>query len=442
LVTVPAKTPGGQARSTETWRRLLRAGTVPALLVSIGTMTANLLGYGFFLVLNRTQTPENLGVVVALTNLAVIGAVPALALQLVVARRVARARVTHDQSSAGGTALRTGAMVGLAMALLTAAAAPLITWALHLDSEVPALLLALVVGPICLTYAVLGDLQGTDRFLALAALYVTVGLTRLVAGVLAGLAGWGVTGVLGALAAAAVAAALVALAVMGVSSAREAVRRGESWHRPVLHGMTATSALLVVSSLDAPLARHFLPPVAAGEFAVLTIFSKAALWAPAFVVTVVYSRMATRRGSRHVGLAVSATAAIVALGVLVTLVLRQPLVLLVGGASYAHLAGLVPLFTAIGGMWALAQVFVYWRLARADHRFGLLLWVVAIVVIAIAALATHKSPAQLAWTLFGGGCLVVLVGAGLLAVAVRRHRAGEVLVGGLVPGPADPDADI
>lgn len=98
---MPAKTPGGQARSTETWRRLLRAGTVPALLVSIGTMTANLLGYGFFLVLNRTQTPENLGVVVALTNLAVIGAVPALALQLVVARRVARARVTHDQSSAG-----------------------------------------------------------------------------------------------------------------------------------------------------------------------------------------------------------------------------------------------------------------------------------------------------------------------------------------------------
>ena len=56
-------------------------------------------------------------------------------------------------------------MVGLAMALLTAAAAPLITWALHLDSEVPALLLAPRRGPTCLTYAVLGDLQGTDRFL-------------------------------------------------------------------------------------------------------------------------------------------------------------------------------------------------------------------------------------------------------------------------------------
>jgi O-antigen/teichoic acid export membrane protein len=423
--------------------RMLRTGTVPALLISVGTMTANLLGYGFFLVLNRTQTSENLGALVALTNLAVIGAVPALALQLVVARRVARARAADgDQASAGGTALRTGTVVGGAMILLTCVLAPIVIWGLHLDGPTPALLLALVVGPTCLTYAVLGDLQGTDRFLALAGLYVTVGLSRLLAGVLAGLAGWGVTGVMAAIAAAAIVAALVAMLVVGAPAAREALRRGPSWHRPVLHGMTATSALLVVSSLDAPLARHFLDPVAAGEFAVLTIFSKAALWAPAFVVTVVYSRMATRRGSRHVGLAVTATAAIVALGILLTMLLRQPLALLVGGSSYAHLAGLVPLFTAIGGMWALAQVFVYWRLARADHRFGLLLWVVAIAVIVTVAVARHDSAAQLAWTLFGGGCAVVLVGATLLAVAMRRHRAGDLLVSGLMPGSTDPDADI
>lgn len=117
------------------WRRALRAGTVPALLISLGTMTANLLGYGFFLVLNRTQSPENLGALVALTNLAVIGAVPALALQLVVARRVARARATvRDQASAGGTALRTGTVVGFAMFLLTCGVTPVIVWALHLDS--------------------------------------------------------------------------------------------------------------------------------------------------------------------------------------------------------------------------------------------------------------------------------------------------------------------
>ena len=77
-------------------------------------------------------------------------------------------------------------------------------------------------------------------------------------------------------------------------------------------------------------------------------------------------------------------------------------------------------------MWALAQVFVYWRLARADHRFGLLLWIVAVAIIVIVALARHDSAAQLAWTPLrrwvpGRHCR-----AALLAVAMRRHRAGDL----------------
>ena len=99
------------------------------------------------------------------------------------------------------------------------------------------------------------------------------------------------------------------LAVMGVSSAREAVRR-ESWHRPVLHGMTATSALLVVSSPDAPLARHFLPPVAAGEIRGAHDLQQGSPRAPAFVVTVVYCGWPPPRLPGDVGPAVSATAAI------------------------------------------------------------------------------------------------------------------------------------
>ena len=63
-------------------------------------------------------------------------------------------------------------------------------------------------------------------------------------------------------------------------------------------------------------------------------------------------------------------------------------------------------------------------------------------VLGVVALARHDSAAQLAWTLFGGGCLVVIVGAALLAVAMRRHRAGDLLVSGLMPGSTDPDADI
>lgn len=401
--------------------------------MAVGNATANLLGYGFFLVLNRTQSPTDLGAIVALTNLAVIGAVPALALQLVIARRVARA-APAERESVEGTALRTGMLTAVAVAALTVALAPVVTWMLHLPSPAPALLLALVTGPTCVTYAVLGHAQGTDRFVALSALYVLVGLTRLLAGVVGAVAGWGVTGVVGALAAAAILSGLVALMTPGMPRlVPVSLRIGPTWRGPVLSGMTATSALLVVSSLDAPLARHFLEPVAAGEFAVLTIFTKAAFWAPAFVATVVYSRMATRRGARHVGLAIGVTAAIVGVGVMVAALARGPLIVLVGGARYEHLAALVPLFTAVGGLWALTQVFVYWRLAREDHRFGLLLWVAAAGIVVTVAVATHGSVAELAWTLLAGGCTLVATGMVLLAVAVRRHRDSGLLMGDLAP---------
>lgn len=425
-------------------RGFLPGATIPAALVAVGTMTANLLGYGFFLVLNRTQSPEELGAIVALTNLAVIGAVPALALQLVVARLIALAR--HAPGVAGQepttTALRTGFLVSLGIAGLTVAASPLVAHVLHLPSVQPALWLVGIVGPTCLTYAVLGVLQGTDRFAALSAVYVLMGVTRLAAGVAAGLAGWGVQGVIMGIAGAACVTALLALFGLGAPGLAGAAHPGPTWTRPVLHGMTATSALLVVSSLDAPLARHYLSAAAAGEFAVLSIFAKASFWAPAFVATAVYSRMATRRGSRHVGLAVSVTAIIVAVGVLVTLVLQRPLLLLVGGRPYEHLSVMAPLFTAIGGMWALAQVFVYWRLARGDHRFGLVLWVVAVGLITTAALAAHDSPAQLGWVLFLGGTAIVTVGSLLLVIAMRRHRTADLLMGGVMPTATDADVDI
>ena len=443
--------------------RLVRGGSVPALLIAVGTMTANLLGYGFFLVLNRTQDADALGAIVALTNLAVIGAVPALALQLVVARRVAQEqdtsnRAPHTRSTEAATiALRTGLVSAAAMTGLTLALTPAIIWALHLTSAIPALLLSLVIGPTCVSYAVLGLMQGTDRFAMLSILYVVIGLTRLLAGVLAGLVGWGVSGLLAAMAVAAVAAMLIALAVardMGLSSS---LRRGSTWTRSVIHGMTATSALLVVSSLDAPLARHFLPAAVAGEFAVLTIFSKAAFWAPAFIVTVVYSRMATRGGSRHVRLALVATSATVLVGVTLGLLLAHPLALLVGGWRFAHLAPHVGLFVAIGGMWAISQVFVYWRLARGDHRFGLLLWLAAAGIVGTAALATHDTLAALAWTLLAGGAFIGLAGMTLLLIAMRRHRKAhsvpsadeqeldadlDLSVGGLVPTPTDADTHL
>ena len=61
---------------------------------------------------------------------------------------------------------------------------------------------------------------------------------------------------------------------------------------------------------------------------------------------------------------------------------------------------------------------------------GILAGIAAIVVIAIAALATHKSPAQLAWTLFQAGSLATATGdetgaQAFVAESLARYRAAH-----------------
>ena len=155
----------------------------------------------------------------------------------------------------------------------------------------------------------------------------------------------------GCLALAAAVAYHRALWIVGGARSAGPMRRGESWHGPVLHGMTATSALLVVSSLDAPLARHFLGPGCRRwvRRAPAPIFSKRPWGTGLCRDCGLLTDGETRRGptsrgvgghgnrprSSHWGHAHHRLRA-------------SPGDPPWGGASHAHLAPLVPLFTAIG----------------------------------------------------------------------------------------------
>ena len=391
-------------------------GTPAAVAVALGTLVANVLVYGVFLVLARALDPAQLGAFSALGNLVVIAGVAALAAQLVAAREVARAPDPADPAPVV-SALRTGALVGLVGTGVLLLAVPVVTAVLDLPGPAPALLLAAVVLPTYLSYATLGCLQGRHRFIAFGTLLVVMAGGRFAAAVLGSALDLGVTGVLALTVASVWLAAGFALllvrdalpGVLGTSG---------TWSRAVVHGAAATSALLVVTNIDTPLARALLDPRAAGEYAVLAVFEKAAFWGPAFLATLLYPRMATATGRRTAVAAASATAGLGLVGVGVAALLADTLVEVVGGPDYAHVAGLVPWFVAAGAAWSTAQVLVYWRLSRADHRLGWVVWVVAALVAVTVALR-HEDLAQVVSAVLGGGLLVVLYG----VVLLFRHGA-------------------
>lgn len=370
-----------------------------------GTLFANVLSYALFLFLNRELDADDLGAVASLLNLVIIAGIAALSTQLVSAWRVALLRV-----DAHSTALRTGAIVGLAITGVVAVLTPAIVPLLHLDSPLPVLFVAASMLPTCLTAAVQGSLQGAERFVALGALYAVTSVLRTAGGVLAAWLGWGVTGVL-----ALTTVASWVLVVGAVFLVREHVRRAlqpdvPTHARRVLAGMAGTSALLVASTIDTPVARHVLSGEDSGAYAVLSLFAKAAFWGPAFLATVLFPHMSRTRGSRPLFVALGGTAAIVAVGVTGSALLSGPLVHIVGGPAYMHLASLVPVFTGLGGAWALTQVLVFWGAARGRHVVGYLVWAAVGVATAVVVLWRHDTLREVATTFLMASLAVAFVG--------------------------------
>ncbi|KGN32685.1 hypothetical protein N802_17140 [Knoellia sinensis KCTC 19936] len=385
-----------------------------ASVVGAGTLLANIFGYALFLVLNRELGAEELGAVASLLNLVIIAGVAALSTQLVSAWRVALHR-----PDAQATAVRTGFIVGLIVTGAVALLTPVIVPLLHLDGPLPVLLVAASMLPTCLIAAVQGSLQGAERFVALGTVYAVASAARTAGGALAAWLGWGVTGVM---ALTAVASWLLALAVLTLVRSH----LGRTMHadvptqvRRVLSGMAGTSALLVASTIDTPVARHVLSGEDSGSYAVLSLFAKAAFWGPAFLATVLFPHMSRAKGVRPLLVALGGTAAIVAVGVAASAVLSSPLIRIVGGPAYTHLAELVPVFTALGGAWALSQVLVFWGAARGRHIVGYLVWAAVGVATIVVELWRHDSVGQVATTFLIASVVVTLVG---IVTSVPRGR--------------------
>ena len=183
-----------------------------ALVLGAGMAVANAGNYAFNVVMAFLLGPEAYGALAALLALVLVGSVPGLALQAVVARRVALAGSGRAPSGGSWPGVRwLVGRAGLALALLTVAIGPGLVLFLHLDSAVPVLWLALALAPTPLLFAVQGLLQGRQRFGALAAVLLAGAGVKLAIGLALVAAGLGVSGAMAGVFAGGLLAALAGL---------------------------------------------------------------------------------------------------------------------------------------------------------------------------------------------------------------------------------------
>jgi O-antigen/teichoic acid export membrane protein len=410
---------------------LPRAGLVVAPAMAL----ANGLNYAFNLVMLRLLDPAAYGALGALLALILIGTVPGLAVQAVVARHTAlRAGDPAAVGELWSRTLAAAAWLSLGLGLAMAAAAPLLAAFLHLGSLSPALWLAANVLPLPLVSALQGMLQGVQRFGALAATLLLNAVGRLAVGVALVAAGGGVDSALAASVAGSALAMLPPLLLLRpvlAAAPGSRPRRRRRWRdlaggamgREVGAAALAFLGLLLLTNVDLLLARHYLAPHASGLYAAGAVVAKIAYWAPQFVATIVFPRLATAAAERRRLLARAAAVVAALGGALLVAVAAAPglAVALPFGDGYQGVGPDLPLFAALGTALALAQLLLFSGIAAGDRGVHLLLGATVAVEVALIALGPHDSVAAIAGAALG--CVAALLAAGCLLE--RRRRPAE-----------------
>lgn len=338
-----------------------RSGTGTAVagmtMVTLGAMTANIASYLLHLPAGRWLGPAGYGEFASLLAAQLVLAVPALALQTVIAREA-----VHG----AGTAVlrRLGYRCALIAAVVALALVPVVSWAL--DTSIAGAFGSLVTAPLLVLLAAeQGLLQGRARFAALSVVLAAAGIAKVVPAVAVLAAGGGpgsalLAGAVGTGVVAVAAALFVGRGEPPVDGADAVPHTPDAVpHLPgaaaVLRASQVQLALIALTSLDLMLARMLLDADSAGLYALGAVATKVAFWLPQAVGVVLYPRMANPAESASA--VRSALAVLVGLGaaLVAAAAICAPVVPILVGDAYEPVQSLLWLFALQGACLAVLQ---------------------------------------------------------------------------------------
>lgn len=397
--------------ASEQLSRSRRIGVLGAAVAVAGALS-NALGYVVPVLGARQLNAGDLGALATVLAIAAIAGVPGLGLQIAVA--VHRAR--HRGAATGRIPWVTAFVSAAAVVVLTPVAGALLDL-----PPVVTLLLAGYTGAVVIAGRWLGELQGDERFLRLALGMAILAAGRyggLIAGLLVG------AGLTGSVVAGTAAALLIPPALAVLTRSRPAAGDGGGiTARQVGTACSATLAMLVVSYADLILARHLLPPAASGTYAVGTVLTKGAMWAPQVVWVLALPRLA--QGSRRtLAIAAALVAACGAVLVAASAIAGGLAFRLAGGPDYVELGRYAPVFALTGALYALVFVVVNAQVAAGARWPSAPLWLACAVLVVVAEwVVPHTFPAIM-WCAVGTAAL----GLALSTLAFRRRGGSRTAI--------------
>jgi len=366
-----------------------------ALWLLAATTVANVLGFGYQLVMARLLTKEQYAILIALFGVLILESISSQVIQSATARLAAQYRARAEEGALHQFVRRWSIRVAVAMALLAvlvvALAGP-ISAALALPSLAVAVLGVSLFFAGMFTFA-LGLLQGLARFGWMGSVLIVQAGSRLVLGVGFVLLGFGVNGAFAGAAAAIAVSVLVAALPLAplLRAARRAtttVELGAEETRFFAFAAVVLLAYAALTNVDAVLAPAVLSPAEAGTYAGAVTLGKIVLFAPIALGFLVLERTARAhaRGEpteRPLFVALGLVLATSGLAALAYVVAPAFFVNLVVGSQYPATVGVAPIYGIAALSNALLNLWISYFVGRGEMRVGLILALAVIVEIAL-----------------------------------------------------------
>lgn len=381
-------------------------------LVTAGAMTANAAGYLLQLLAGRWLGAAGYSEFASLLAVQLLCAVPALALQNVIARELVRGAPV---AALRATRTRCAVIVAVAAVLL-----------------IPVVSLALDIGPLACAAALgaapalvlvsgeQGILQGERRFRALAGVLGCTGIARVLPALTVLALGGGATAALAAAAAGLVLAAGYARYRAGSEPDSAGDPVAVAGVTAVLRAAQVQAALMALSSADLIVARIVLDEVDAGRYALGTIATKIAFWLPQAVGVVLYPRMAQPAHSTRAIRDALAVLSGIGVAAVAGAALAAPLAPVFAGADYAPVQHLLWLFALHGAILAVLQGALLSAIAVDRTAPAALTWVGLAVEVALMAIVAGSVTALITVAASTAAVTTLVVGVVVVRTAARR----------------------
>ncbi len=400
--------------------------------------SGNLFNYLFQMALGRSLTPADFGGFNALNSTMVIFAAPLAIVPLVMARFTARFSLQGETRGMGQikallvTALKWSCVAAAVAYALGCLLIPFLKSFLHIETNLPILLMFGVMALSFILPVPWGMLQGLQRFLGYGLAGASNAFFRfLTVFVWVGFLGFGVNGAL----LCSISGSLAAIGVNLLFLKDVLPHKAEPLPGGLAKEVGTYSAGMLVSSvivmalgnLDLILVRHYCSAEGAGLYATGAILGRIAFYLPSVLMSVLFTEAVTAKeagetGHKSLWISVGMTALLGGGFALVCALFSGFVVKILFGTQYVA-AG--PLLAVISGAMALLSVanilFVYFQ-ARSEFGF---VWIQAAGVGLFLALTVfhHETPMTVAWLLFF--CIAFILLGSFAWFFLRERRASK-----------------